>query len=295
MPKQWTCGNCGWCHQAATQFCLYCGPQDKFPHGLPKNIAEAVVKRKKYPESKVRSSWTQGASPKDGRKSLLPPPHPAAPKSASAPPPKPTLTTEELRAEKAKSLLKSQQEVDKHMADIAKIDQTALGDAIKVDATADQVAKSELQATLKKEMEWERSYLAALKDDTSKEAAVRRDHHQGNIQWYQHRITALKKPEERIKALKSAILTQEKEHLKADTAAEDALKNFVQAKEKLEAAKAAVAKAAEVFASVKEELALAEQAFSAESSAARTAPIKDVQMLPSRSFPLPIRTNSAHI
>ena len=47
-----------------------------------------------------------------------------------------------------------QQEVGKHLADIAKIDQKALNDAIKVDATADQVAKSELQATLKKEMEW---------------------------------------------------------------------------------------------------------------------------------------------
>ena len=127
-----------------------------------------MMRKKRYPESNVRSGWAQGSA-KDTKAVGTTPTQPvlSAPKSASAPPPKQFATPEEVRAGK-KHIVETTARGETHLSDIANIDQKELDDAVNVDATADQVATSELHASLKKELEWERSYLAALKDDTSK-------------------------------------------------------------------------------------------------------------------------------
>ena len=100
----------------------------------------------------------------------------------------------------------------------------------------------------------------ALSGETGPAAEARKAQHRDQIRWYQHQITVLKAPAERVKSLSKGVLTAEKALLKAGQQRDEA-------KEALDAAQATfdqsldlVVKANTDFQLVKEQLADAEEA-----------------------------------
>ena len=49
--KEWCCGNCGFSHISFTTHCRWCGIPPKYLHGLPKEEAMKIKKRRTVPIS----------------------------------------------------------------------------------------------------------------------------------------------------------------------------------------------------------------------------------------------------
>ena len=117
-------------------------------------------------------------------------------------------------------------------------------------ASVTTAAKQEETSQLHLQLTWEQNYLNSI-TDTGPAADKRRADHQANIKWYQHRITNLKAPADKVKSLTRGVSSAEKMLTKAGEARDAALAARDAAEAEYQLSLDAVVQASSDFAIVK--------------------------------------------